>query len=149
MWCERSSNSSRPTGLAGRGRTLGAAGRGAALAHLWHHLWRPTGMGRLVRYGVVGAGGVVVNLGVLWVLRHWDILGPLRAPIVSIECAIVHNFLWNELWVFRDRAQHAARGAATPGAFVAFPWHLCAGNRAASGHCVADSAALAVALYVD
>ena len=85
------------------------AERRNALTPLWRRLWYPTGVGRLVRYGCVGAGGVVVNMGVLWVLRQWDLLGPLRAPTVAIECAIVHNFLWNELWVFRDRTQHTAR----------------------------------------
>lgn len=70
---------------------------------------RPTRVGRLVCYGVVGANGVVIHLGVLWALRLWDILGTFSAPVVAMECAILHNFLGNELWVFRDRAQRAPR----------------------------------------
>lgn len=74
-------------------------------APLWHLVRRPIGVA--LCYGIVGANGVVVNLGVLWALRSWDILNTFSAPVAAIECAIIHNFLGNELWVFRDRAQRA------------------------------------------
>jgi len=73
------------------------------LRQLASFLWEPAGFGRFVRYCLVGASGVVVNLGVLWFLRSDDTLGKLRAPAVAIESAVVSNFLWNELWTFRDR----------------------------------------------
>jgi dolichol-phosphate mannosyltransferase len=77
------------------------------LQQLWRLACRPTGFGRFLRYCLIGASGVGVNLGVLWALREADVLGKLRAPAVAIECAILSNFLWNELWTFRDRAREA------------------------------------------
>lgn len=79
------------------------------LEQLWRLAWAPSGLGRFVRYCLVGTSGVVVNLGVLWLLRATGLLGKLQAPAVAIECAILNNFLWNELWTFSDRSRVAPR----------------------------------------
>jgi dolichol-phosphate mannosyltransferase len=77
---------------------------GDYVAQLWGLVWAPTGFGRFVRYCLVGGTGVAVNMGVLWWLKDSGALGTLRAGAVAVEAAILNNFLWNELWTFRDRA---------------------------------------------
>ena len=52
---------------------------------------------------------MLIQLSVLWWLRSFEGLGKLRAPAVAFECAIVNNFLWNELWTFRDRTHLSRR----------------------------------------
>ncbi len=68
---------------------------------------------RFLKFGIVGASGVVVNLGVYVFLTRLMGLGESLmsqniAYGVSVEISILTNFLLNDLWTFRDR-----RGAAT------------------------------------
>ncbi len=88
---------------------LGALVMRDYLAQVWRLVWAPEGMGRFVRFCLVGAAGVVVNLGIFWWLKASGMLGTLRAGAVAVECAILNNFLWNELWTFKDRSQGAPR----------------------------------------
>lgn len=60
-------------------------------------------LGPLLRFGLVGLSGVVVNSAILWVL----VAAGLPVPIASMgatEAAVVSNFLLNDRWTFRDRA---------------------------------------------
>lgn len=75
------------------------------LQQLWHLAWAPTGFGRFVRFCLVGATGVLVNLGFMWWLKGSGLLGTLRAGVVAVEASILNNFLWNELWTFKDRSR--------------------------------------------
>ncbi|MBI3321594.1 MAG: glycosyltransferase family 2 protein [Candidatus Omnitrophica bacterium] len=79
------------------------------LEQLWRLAWAPTGFGRFVRFCLVGSTGVIVNMGILWGLKSTELLGTLRAGAVAIECSIINNFLWNELWTFRDRSRMSQR----------------------------------------
>ncbi len=58
---------------------------------------------RLLRFGIVGLSGVVVNLVVLRLLYgelHWP--APV-ASALSVEVSVVNNFLWNNHWTFGQR----------------------------------------------
>ena len=62
------------------------------------------GMARVERYFkfcVVGGTGMLVDMGVLWLivsLLGWNLsLG----KVLAAEAAIVNNFLWNDRWTFR------------------------------------------------
>jgi dolichol-phosphate mannosyltransferase len=61
---------------------------------------------RLFRFALVGATGVVVDMGLLYLLSDPASLGwgLTRSKLVAAEAAIVNNFLWNDLWTFRDLA---------------------------------------------
>ena len=71
--------------------------------------WRP------VRFGSVGASGVLVNLAVLYLGREYLFawLGdPLRlnlALALAIFLATLNNFTWNRLWTWQDRRPHIRR----------------------------------------
>lgn len=84
---------------------LGASVMRDYLVQLWRLAWAPTGFGRFVRYCLVGATGVAVNMGVLWALKSSHTLGTLRGGAVAVWLAMVNNFLWNEVWTFRDRSR--------------------------------------------
>jgi dolichol-phosphate mannosyltransferase len=75
------------------------------VVQLWHLIWTPHGLGRFLRYCLVGSSGVGVNMGLLWLLREWERLAVMPAAVVAVEGAILNNFLWNELWTFQDRSR--------------------------------------------
>ncbi|MFM2305168.1 MAG: hypothetical protein RLZZ135_2581 [Cyanobacteriota bacterium] len=55
-----------------------------------------------MRFCLVGLTGVVVDLGVFYLLRDALGLGLTRSGIISAQVAIFNNFLWNDLWTFSD-----------------------------------------------
>jgi putative flippase GtrA len=58
---------------------------------------------RWVRFNVVGAMGMVVQLSVLAGL-NWLLPGHyLAATAVAIEVAVLHNFVWHVRYTWRDR----------------------------------------------
>lgn len=70
----------------------------------------------IVKFGVVGAFGIGVDVAIFNLLRldvlgtHWWINAPLGAKVVSTSAAIVFNWLGNRYWTFRhDRHTHIVR----------------------------------------
>ena len=59
---------------------------------------------RFLRFAVVGFSGVIVDMGLLYLLSDPSTLawGLTRSKLISAEVAIVNNFLWNDLWTFGD-----------------------------------------------
>jgi putative flippase GtrA len=68
---------------------------------------------RFIRFGTVGASGVVVNLGVLYICQEFLFIA-IHSPgmrlnvslAVAIFFATVNNFFWNRGWTWSDRARH-------------------------------------------
>jgi dolichol-phosphate mannosyltransferase len=63
---------------------------------------------RFLRFGIVGASGVVVDMGLLFLLSDPSMLGwgLTRSKLIAAEMAIINNFLWNDAWTFRDISGH-------------------------------------------
>jgi dolichol-phosphate mannosyltransferase len=59
---------------------------------------------RFARFAVVGLSGVVVDMGLLFLLSDPSTLGwgLTRSKLIAAELAIINNFTWNDLWTFRD-----------------------------------------------
>ena len=57
---------------------------------------------RFIQFCLVGFSGLFVDLTVFSLLRKGLELGLTRSTILSAEVAIINNFLWNDLWTFRD-----------------------------------------------
>ncbi|MGK7882956.1 MAG: glycosyltransferase [Crocosphaera sp.] len=57
---------------------------------------------RFIQFCLVGFSGLFVDLTVFSLLRNGLELGLTRSTIFSAELAIINNFLWNDLWTFRD-----------------------------------------------
>ncbi len=65
---------------------------------------------RYIKFGLVGAGGTVVNMVVLYLAQELffiAIAGTRQRLYASLALAIaiatVHNFTWNRLWTWADR----------------------------------------------
>ena len=63
---------------------------------------------RFLRFNLVGAIGIAVQLGALALLR-WAGMHYLVATALAVEAAILHNFLWHERYTWSDRASIGAR----------------------------------------
>jgi dolichol-phosphate mannosyltransferase len=59
---------------------------------------------RYICFGLVGSTGIVVDMGVLFVLADPRMLGLnlSLSKVLAAEVALVSNFIWNELWTFGD-----------------------------------------------
>ena len=58
---------------------------------------------RFLRFNVVGAIGIAVQLAVLALLRRAGV-DYMLATLIAVESAILHNFAWHERYTWRDRA---------------------------------------------
>ena len=56
-----------------------------------------------LKFGIVGGSGVIVNYLCFWILVEISKLNHLIASIIATEAAILNNFIFNDLWTFRDR----------------------------------------------
>ena len=65
---------------------------------------------RLARFAAVGASGVVVNLGVLWVLAGCLGVREVLASAVAVEVSILWNFSLNNAITYHDRNAAAEAG---------------------------------------
>ncbi|MER6303001.1 GtrA family protein [Kitasatospora sp. NPDC001539] len=59
--------------------------------------------GEVVKFGVVGLSGVVVNFAVFWVCINGLGLASLRSNIAATVIAIATNYLGYRYWLYRDR----------------------------------------------
>ncbi|RLG06344.1 hypothetical protein DRO47_02465 [Candidatus Bathyarchaeota archaeon] len=55
-----------------------------------------------LKFGIVGASGVVVNYGIAY-LGYIAGLSDIISLAIGVEAAILNNFTWNDLWTFRHR----------------------------------------------
>ena len=59
---------------------------------------------RALKFNVVGAIGIVVQMAALAALRGGLHLHYLAATALAVEIAVLHNFVWHERWTWSDRA---------------------------------------------
>ena len=65
---------------------------------------------RWVKFNAVGALGVAVQLGTLALLVSCLRVDYLVATAVSVESAVMHNFIWHECFTWRDRTRKSRSG---------------------------------------
>ncbi len=58
---------------------------------------------RWLKFNTVGAIGIGVQLGVLAGLKSGLGMAYLPATALAVEAAVLHNFIWHELWTWRGR----------------------------------------------
>lgn len=63
---------------------------------------------RFIRFCIVGATGIIVNQALLWALTDKLGIYYLYSALASIEASIASNFIFNDLWTFRDRRMTAS-----------------------------------------
>ena len=73
---------------------------------------------RFLKYALVGLTGVAVDMGTLALLS--GAIGLMFAKTIASEAAIANNFLWNDVWTFRDVARRQGAGAARLTRFIKY-----------------------------
>jgi dolichol-phosphate mannosyltransferase len=63
---------------------------------------------RWVKFNLVGAIGMVVQLGALALFNRWLHGHYLYASAVAVELTLLHNFVWHLHYTWRDRRDHSA-----------------------------------------
>ena len=66
---------------------------------------------RWLKFNLVGAIGIVVQLAMLGILASVLKLDYLPATALAVEVAVLHNFLWHERFTWADRASVTRRQA--------------------------------------
>ena len=69
-----------------------------------HDPWGLT-LRRWLKFNLVGAIGIGVQLAFLFVFKTMLHLNYLLATALAVECAVVHNFVWHEHYTWADRRQ--------------------------------------------
>jgi dolichol-phosphate mannosyltransferase len=73
---------------------------------------RPASWMQLLRFGVVGASGYIINLGVFALLAETLGVHHLIAAVGAFCVAVTSNFFWNRHWTFEPGEGHPAFQAA-------------------------------------
>lgn len=82
----------------------------------WTGPWFRSLFAQLLKFGVVGGSGILVDLGVFNLLRatvlgpDQVVWGPMAATVIATCVAIAWNWVGNRLWTFRE---HRRSDAAT------------------------------------
>lgn len=87
---------------------------------------------RWLKFSIVGAGGIAVQLGSLGLLVTALGVHYLVATALAVEASVLHNFIWHQHWTWRERTRqapgvlrrllrfHAANGLISLGGNVLF-----------------------------
>jgi len=63
---------------------------------------------RFAKFCIVGLTGVIINLGILYILK--ESFGFLYfASIIAIELSIISNFILNDIWTFNDKRKQGKK----------------------------------------
>src|ERR1700689_1249196 len=76
-------------------------------ARLLHGMRRPSNLVQLVRFGMVGGVGFIVNLAVYSLFVHPIGVDYRVASVVAWLVAVINNFVLNRHWTFDARAGRA------------------------------------------
>jgi dolichol-phosphate mannosyltransferase len=81
------------------------------LRHILRLLPADSEVRRFIKFCLVGASGILVNMGLLWLLTEVAGLFYLVSAAIAIETSITSNFVWNDIWTFRERRTGGKRAA--------------------------------------
>jgi len=63
-----------------------------------------------LKFNMVGAVGMAVQLTVLTILKSGLGMNYLAATVIAVESAVLQNFVWHENWTWSHRTKLNARG---------------------------------------
>ncbi len=86
-------------------RGFGALSGREKATEIRKNLARIATLGRWCKFNFVGAIGIFVQFGVLFLLKSVLHLHYLAATAVAVEAAVAHNFLWHERYTWVDRVR--------------------------------------------
>src|SRR6266404_4014474 len=56
---------------------------------------------RWLKFNAVGVAGAAVQLAILWSCTNLLAMHYVLATIIAVETAVIHNFLWHQVWTWR------------------------------------------------
>jgi putative flippase GtrA len=86
--------------------------RAGVLRRIHHGTRKPANWVQLLRFGLVGISGYVVNLAVFALLSGALDVHHIAAAVAAFAVAVINNFAWNRHWTFDARDGHAGFQAA-------------------------------------
>ncbi len=57
---------------------------------------------KFLKFGIVGASGVVIDFGVTWMLKERLKLNQYIANSAGFVCAVASNYMLNRIWTFHS-----------------------------------------------
>lgn len=67
--------------------------------------------GEIIRFAIVGIANFLIIMAFSWLLMHLFGINFYVANIVAYVLALVNNFYWNRIWVFRSTGERMGRQA--------------------------------------
>jgi dolichol-phosphate mannosyltransferase len=62
------------------------------------------------KFNLVGVLGFALQSGALFLLTHaTHRIGYIAATVLAVELAVLNNFVWHQLWTWRDRPSRTRR----------------------------------------
>jgi len=83
------------------------------LKHIYSLMRRKGELLRFAKFCLVGLSGVLINMGLLWLLTEFAGLFYLLSAAISIESSILSNFTLNDFFTFPDRRLPGAKSFAS------------------------------------
>ncbi len=62
---------------------------------------------KLIKFCLVGGSGVIINLGILWLLTEFANIHYMVSSIIAIELSVIWNFTFNNIWTFRKTGKRS------------------------------------------
>jgi dolichol-phosphate mannosyltransferase len=63
----------------------------------------------MIKFGIVGASGALVNMGILYFLTEQLGIYYLLSAVVAVETSIISNFALNEIWTFVEKGKEGVK----------------------------------------
>lgn len=64
---------------------------------------------RFIRFGIVGASGMVVDFGITWFCKEKLRWNKYISNSLGFVTAATKNYIWNRLWTFQSQSEAVAR----------------------------------------
>ncbi len=71
--------------------------------HLWHIFLTVPEAGRFIKFCIVGGSGVIVNIGILYLLVEFYDFGEHFAWAIAVVLSIFTNYIFNTLFTYSDK----------------------------------------------
>lgn len=68
---------------------------------------------RFIRFGIVGASGMIVDFGVTWLCKEKLCWNKYVSNSLGFILAATNNYFWNRLWTFHSESVEIAREYST------------------------------------
>lgn len=64
---------------------------------------------KFIKFGIVGFSGMIVDYGVLFILKEIAGMAPLLANTISFIAAATSNYLFNRIWTFKSKERNVGK----------------------------------------